>query len=47
MTGDLGSPGHCSLSCGSCTPCAKDDRECYNENRRKAGYLVYTDLDSD
>lgn len=47
MTGDLGNYGHCALSCGVCKQCAKDDRECYNENRRKAGYLVYKDLDSD
>lgn len=47
MTGDLGNPGHCSLACGSCKPCAKDDKACYDENRRKAGFLVYKDLDSD
>lgn len=23
MTGDLGNPGACSLSCGKCKPCAK------------------------
>lgn len=45
MLGDLGSTGSCAKSCGACTPCAKNDRACYNENRRKAGYLVYTDLD--
>lgn len=47
MLGDLGNPGHCALSCGGCTPCAKDDKGCYDENRRKAGYLVYKDLDAD
>jgi hypothetical protein len=25
--------------------CADNDRECYEENRRKQGYLVYTDDD--
>lgn len=47
MVGDIGSAGHCPKSCGTCTPCDKGDRECYNSNRRKAGYLVYNDLDSD
>lgn len=48
MTGDLGNPGACSLSCGKCKPCAKDDKACYDANRRQAGYLVYgNDLDSD
>jgi hypothetical protein len=45
MLGDLGSPGQCALSCGACKSCKKEDRACYAENRRKAGFLVYTDLD--
>lgn len=49
MTGDLGNPGHCALACGACTPCPKDDKDkkCYKENRRKAGFLVYSDLDAE
>lgn len=49
MLGDMGSPGRCVLSCGQCRRCRKGDRGCYNENRRRAGFLVYAkdDLDSD
>lgn len=47
MLGDLGSTGSCAKSCGACKPCSKNDRACFNENRRKAGYLVYTDLDTE
>jgi hypothetical protein len=47
--GDIGNAGKCTHACGGCTVCAAGDKDCYNENRRKAGFLVYEedDLDSD
>eukprot|EP01025_Chloroclados_australasicus_P035645 TRINITY_DN3629_c1_g1_i3.p1 TRINITY_DN3629_c1_g1~~TRINITY_DN3629_c1_g1_i3.p1 ORF type:complete len:365 (-),score=28.26 TRINITY_DN3629_c1_g1_i3:258-1352(-) len=30
---------HCRLSCGLCKKCEQGDRECYLENRDRAGYL--------
>jgi hypothetical protein len=47
MVGDIGSPGRCPKACGACTVCADSDKACYDDNRRRAGYLVYTNLDSD
>jgi len=41
MAGNESNPGRCRKSCGACKTCAKGDRECYMENRRQAGYLVY------
>lgn len=45
--GDVGNPGHCPRACGACMPCKEGDRECYNENRRRAGFLVYSEADLD
>jgi hypothetical protein len=47
--GDIGNAGKCTRACGGCTICAAGNKACYNENRRKAGFLVYEedDLDSD
>jgi hypothetical protein len=39
--GHEGSQGKCPKSCGECRACERGDTKCYNENRRKAGYLVY------
>lgn len=41
MVGDVGSAGRCPRSCGTCTACADGDKACYDENRRRAGYLVF------
>jgi hypothetical protein len=49
QVGDIAGAGKCARACGGCTVCAAGDKACYNENRRKAGFLVYEedDLDSD
>lgn len=49
QVGDIGGAGKCARACGSCTVCAAAEKACYNENRRKAGFLVYEedDMDSD
>jgi hypothetical protein len=39
--GDVGATGHCRAACKACAPCPKDDKACYDENRRSAGYLVF------
>lgn len=31
--------GACRRSCGACAACAKGDVTCYNQNRRRLGYL--------
>ena len=41
MIGDVAAIGRCRHACRACTVCAKDDRACYMENRRQAGYLIY------
>uniref|UniRef100_A0A7S0X1H1 procollagen-proline 4-dioxygenase n=1 Tax=Chlamydomonas leiostraca TaxID=1034604 RepID=A0A7S0X1H1_9CHLO len=41
MVVSVASPGACRLTCGECTVCAEGDRACYNENRRRIGYLVH------
>jgi hypothetical protein len=33
--------GNCMRACGVCKPCAKDDMECYMDNRRRVGYLAF------
>jgi hypothetical protein len=45
MAGDAENHAHCRNSCGVCTVCSDGDLECYEENRRKQGYLVYTEED--
>lgn len=47
MIGDYGNAGHCSRACGACTPCTEGDKQCYNENRQKSGFLVYSELELD
>ncbi|GBF92354.1 hypothetical protein Rsub_05556 [Raphidocelis subcapitata] len=44
MVGDNGSLGACRRACGVCTVCEPGDLACYNENRRKLGYLVLKDV---
>ncbi|WIA41185.1 hypothetical protein OEZ86_004800 [Tetradesmus obliquus] len=45
MAGNVEHHGHCRKACGVCSVCETDDRICYEENRRKQGYLVYTEDD--
>lgn len=42
-----GAAGHCRKSCKACIACEKggDDKECYNANRRKAGFLVFNETE--
>jgi prolyl 4-hydroxylase len=41
MLGGASDPGMCRRSCKACVACAgPEDRACYDENRRRAGYLV-------
>ncbi len=42
QVGDSSQVGACRMSCKVCEECALHDRECYNRNRTKLGYLAYT-----
>ncbi|EFJ44769.1 hypothetical protein VOLCADRAFT_64430, partial [Volvox carteri f. nagariensis] len=41
MKGDANQVGSCRRTCGVCEDCELGDRDCYNRNREKQGYLVY------
>jgi hypothetical protein len=45
MAGDAENHAHCRKSCDVCAVCASGDMACYEGNRRKQGYLVYTEED--
>jgi prolyl 4-hydroxylase len=42
MVGDNFGQGACRAACGTCSPCDQGDKQCRDENRRSAGYLVIT-----
>eukprot|EP01023_Acetabularia_acetabulum_P066496 TRINITY_DN8989_c0_g1_i7.p3 TRINITY_DN8989_c0_g1~~TRINITY_DN8989_c0_g1_i7.p3 ORF type:complete len:117 (-),score=12.14 TRINITY_DN8989_c0_g1_i7:87-437(-) len=39
MVGNNGSLGNCRRSCKICNVCSQNDRQCYQQNRQKEGYL--------
>jgi len=39
MTGSDNGQGSCRKACGACEMCEDDDRECYNRNRDRGGYI--------
>jgi len=41
MVVSAGGPGMCRKSCGACQECAPNDHDCYNNNRKKIGFLVF------
>eukprot|EP01025_Chloroclados_australasicus_P011084 TRINITY_DN14802_c0_g1_i4.p1 TRINITY_DN14802_c0_g1~~TRINITY_DN14802_c0_g1_i4.p1 ORF type:complete len:286 (+),score=22.14 TRINITY_DN14802_c0_g1_i4:258-1115(+) len=43
MIGSSSNLGNCRKSCRVCQECNKDDRQCYQRNRQKEGYLSLDD----